>query len=262
MAELKDIRKSAFITYRQCNRRFDYLYKDPHYWDYGTDKTLPPDDPRQLGNEFHDACDKWYDKMRGATITKNFTRTFNNPFNVEQPPLFEWFNWFMETETQRWIDLEEHGKSGLWYPLACELEVQYKAPGAKVGMTGHIDRIDVLEDNTIQIVEYKAGKSYDMTNKYALSNMNQEIGFYAVLLRDSKAFPDREIKTWKVINPKLGKVWVNRISPISTRAVERTMSEIADKVSNGSTKDFDKNISVLCNWCPYVEECLYGDSIL
>lgn len=259
MTEIKDIRKSAFVTYRHCNKKFEFNYDDPNYWGYGNDGTNK-DVRIQRGLDFHEACDNFFEQYRGLKLTYDFPKKFRNPFSVDQEILYKYFEWFMIEESKRYLDLFEEDKAGYWMPLACELEVKHKKEGCPIGKTGHIDRIDILPDDTIQIVEYKAGKSYDMDNKYAITDMNQEIGFYATILNDTDAFNGKKIKTWKVINPFHQRIWVNKISPVTLRAVDQTFNTMVDKILNKGT--YDRNEGVLCNYCPYVTECLYGDDLI
>ena len=96
-----------------------------------------------------------------------------------------------------------------------------------------------------------------MESKYSFADMNAEIGFYVNILNRAKVFPGYKMTQWKVINPTLQKIWVNRISPISLRAVDVTYKEITKKLFNKG--EFPRNVTKLCNWCPYVNDCLFKD---
>ena len=249
--DLRGIRKSSFVTYRHCQKKFEYSYNDSKYWDYGGIDGLPEDDPRVLGTKFHDACDNFFKTLEKKPLTDKFTSDWKNPFSGGK--LQDWFNFFLDIEKRRYIDLISDGKEGYWRPIANELEIKMTD---RLDRVGHVDRCDVLTDNNICIVEYKTGKSYNMENKYSLTNMNQEIGFYAEILNKTNAFPGRKITHWKVINPTLKKIWIARISPVSLKAVNRTFNEIVDKLEQNGV--FNKNEGILCNYCDYVNDCLFG----
>ena len=251
------IRKSAYVTYRKCKKKFEYYYNDPDYWDYGNKDKGTTSEAQQKGLDFHTACEHFFREFEGRVITKNMPKTFRNPFSVDNGDLFDWFNFFLEEETKRWIDLEEDNKVGYWFPVANEIEIRSEDVRDR---TGHVDRVDIMPDDNLCIVEYKTGRSYDMDNPYALTDMNQEIGFYVSILRKANVFPDKKITKWKVINPTLKKIWINSITPISLRTVDSTLKEINNKLDNDG--EFPRNEGVLCLYCPYASECLYGDDEL
>ena len=92
-----------------------------------------------------------------------------------------------------------------------------------------------------------------MTIPDRLTSMNSEIGYYVQILKLSKKYPDYKITHWKVINPVLQKVWMNKISPISLRSVETVFSDLVDKIVH--KKKFAKKPGPLCYYCPYMKPC-------
>jgi len=256
----RPIRKSAFTTYKKCKKKFEYFYNDPNYWDYGHDeKEVEKSEPLIKGQQFHDGCEKFFHDLEGRVFTKNLPSTFKNIIpKSEYDDVNEWFDWFVDTEQKRYIELEEQKLLGHWFPVAMEIEVKMKD---EIDRTGHVDRVDVIPGlKELCIVEYKTGKSYDMNNKYGFTDMNAEIGFYVNILNKAKVFPGYKMTHWKVINPTLRKIWLNRISPISLRAVDVTYKEITDKLFNKG--EFPRNVSKLCDWCPYKDDCLFKEENL
>ena len=253
----RPIRKSAFITYKHCKKKFEFLYYGDHYFDYGEDNQ--DNDALRRGNLFHKGCETFFKNIEGKIYNPELVNHFrlNMPTITDPRDLIvnEWFDWFAEQEMERYKELCLKDKLGAWYPVAMELEILMED---KIDRTGHVDRIDVIPDNKdLCVVEYKTGKSYDMDKSYAFTAMNAEIGFYIQILNAAKVFPDNKITHWKVINPTLQKTWYNKISPISLKGVDATYEEIVNKINKGGK--WEKNPGVLCLSCPYLNDCLFDE---
>ena len=242
----RKIRKTAFMNYKNCEKQFWYFYNDDERYDgYGGKSSNPA---LQRGTDFHNAADTFFDNINGYSY-EDFRAAL--PFGDN---LHYYYDWFAKIE---WTRYELLANKDYFKPLACELIVE-----GDVGK-GHVDRIDKISETELQIVEYKTGKSYDMEKSWAPTKMNAEIGFYARLIEEGKYYPDMTIKTWKVINPTLQKQWVNKISPISLKAVDRTMLEMVEKIlAPGDFRGkldtlFPPTQTPLCGWCPYIQDCLF-----
>ena len=233
------------MQYKNCQRNFWYFFNDDERYDgYGGKSSNPA---LQRGTDFHDSADKFFDGITGFSYD-GFRAAL--PFGDN---LHYYYDWFAKIEWQRYQELDN---KDYFKPLACELIVEGEIT------KGHVDRIDQISETELQIVEYKTGKSYDMSKSWAPTKMNAEIGFYAQLIKEGKHYPDLKIKSWKVINPTLQKQWVNNISPISLRAVDKAVLEMVNKiVAPGTFREkletlFPRSITPLCGWCPYTEDCL------
>ena len=248
--KFKAIRKSAFISFKHCNKQFEYFYNDPKYWEYGNNKD-EPDEKKRRGNEFHAATEVFFDKMTGRTFTKTWNQGELRSYlpKTDDKILSRYFKWFADIEVKRYNELENKQD---FLPLANELKVYMK--DLVIDRTGHIDRIDVIPGTkNLRIVEYKAGASYDMEKPDRVTSMNAEIGWYVQILKAIKEYPEYKITEWMVMNPALEKIWINKISPISLKAVENTYSKMIDMIIKGLK--FPKNVGPLCDYCPYLEEC-------
>lgn len=255
MLKYRPIRKSAYTSYLKCQKKFEYMYNSDDYFSYGLEEAENNEALRR-GNRFHDGCDQFFRNIEGKIKTPGLPSTFRDllPIVTDERDLIvnEWFDWFAEKEKERYIELDESNKLGYFFPIATELEI--RLPDT-IDRTGHVDRIDIIPGTKeLQIVEYKTGKSYNMDNQYAVTDMNQEIGFYIQIINTANIFPNNKITEWKVINPTLKRIWVNRISPISLRTVERKYKEITDKVI--SKDKFPRNMGVQCKHCPFERECM------
>ena len=248
--KFKAVRKSAFISFKHCNKQFEYFYNDPKYWEYGN-KEDEPDEKKRRGNEFHAATETFFDKVKEKTnnISPGVMRECL-PI-TQDSTLSKYFDWFVDMEFKRWQNLLYKNPKE-FFPIANELKVYMK--DLVIDRTGHIDRIDVIPGTkNLRIVEYKAGASYDMEKPDRVTSMNAEIGWYVQILKDIKEYPEYKITEWMVMNQALEKIWINKISPISLKAVENTYSKMIDMIIKGLK--FPKNVGPLCDYCPYLEEC-------
>lgn len=235
------------MQYKNCQKAFWYQYNAPDevYWGYAGKSDNPV---LQRGTDFHDAADHFFENI------KEYTQEGFRDALPKGGELHFFFDWFARIEWNRWKTI----KVKEWFkPLAAEKEVEFET------RTGHVDRIDRVGPKELQIVEYKTGKSYDMTKQWAVTKMNAEIGFYAQILKYGNYYPGFTIKSWKVINPTLEKQWVNKISPVSLRSVDNTLDEIIGKIlKEGDPVDkldtlFPPTVTPLCGYCPYINECFY-----
>lgn len=249
----RSIRKSAFMLYRKCQKRFHYFYNDPNYFDYNTEEEDQPVLLRR-GTQFHKACDRFFDNLVGKELTADLHEEFRS-YLPTGTDIDEWFDWFAEIERERYKELYGSGQVGAFMPIARELEILAKDTRDR---TGHVDRIDIMPNTAeLCVIEYKTGHSYDMEKQDAVTEMNAEIGFYVQILQMSNIFPKNRITHWKVINPLLKKVWLNKIHPVSLRGVDDKLREINKKLDTNG--DFERNPSPLCDSCPYIDDCLFSN---
>src|SRR3972149_4289635 len=144
MVAQRPIRKSAFTTYGKCQKKFEYLYNSPDYFNYGLDEA-EQNDPLRRGNLFHNGCDKFFAELEGKIKTSNITSIFRTLLPTITDPrdsiVNTWFDWFAETEKERYIELDEANQMGCFIPIATELEI--KLPDT-IDRTGHVDRVDII----------------------------------------------------------------------------------------------------------------------
>jgi len=255
MIEYKPIRKTAFMFYKNCPKQFWYFYNDEiAYKGY---KEASRDQALVYGTAFHLAADEFFKHVVLEPCDKPLDDGVN-PFRKYLPintPIDKWYDWFADYEYKRYEKLWKDGNAEYYKPIATELFVQM--PDV-IDRSGHIDRIDVIPGTqNLQIVEYKTGRSYNMDKEQVVTKMNAEIGFYVQILNSIKQFPTYKITEWKVINPTLEKSWVNTISPITLRSVDQAYNALIQEVFNKGP--FERNVTLLCRYCPYVSDCLYSN---
>lgn len=234
------------MNYKNCQKQFWYFYNDDDRYDgYGKGSQNAA---LQRGTDFHNVADTFFANIREYSL-----RGFRSVLPIGGN-LHYYYDWFARAEWARYEAL----KVKEWFkPIATELIVEAG------DFKGHVDRIDRIGKDELQIVEYKTGRSYNMEKDWAVTKMNAEIGFYAKLLKEGNYFPKMKIKSWRVINPTLEKVWVNNIHPATTKAVDKALEEIVAKIQEEGSFEykldtlFPRTVTPLCGYCPYVNHCFY-----
>ncbi len=250
------IRKTAFMMFKHCEKQFEYFYSDKKaYTEYKQSSDIAP---LRRGTIFHNACEDFFTKVR--TLNNKTYENFRSclPVITDKRDLLlnNWFDYYAQYEHNRGLEIlnESLDFEHLFYPIETEMYVKMKDT---IDRNGHIDAILNQPDGNLMIVEYKTGKSYNMEKTWAVTKMNAEIGYYVQILNKKKYFGDKKITHWKVINPTLREVWINRISPVSLRAVENTYAKMVDKILHKG--QFVKNITPLCSYCQYMQPCFDED---
>ena len=243
------------MQFKHCEKQFEYFYNSKEYTEYKQSSDIAP---LRRGTLFHNGCEDFFTKVKEL---KN--KTYDDfrsclPVITDERDLLlnDWFDYFAHLEHNRALELKAESLDfeHLFFPVETEMYVKMKDT---IDRNGHIDRLDNLPDGNIMIVEYKTGKSYNMDKTWAVTKMNAEIGYYVQILNKENYFKGKKITHWKVINPTLKEVWINRISPVSLRAVENTYAKMVDKILHKG--QFEKNITPLCSYCQYMQPCFDED---
>jgi len=243
------------MMYKQCAKKFWYFYNDDEA--YKGYNQVQGSDALIKGSLFHQYADTFFDNIGepNDAYSPDFFREAVPVTKLED--LNKWLQWFANKEWERYEELNVAGQEDKFIPFARE---EFVSMPDSIDRSGHFDRIDIIPGTrNLQIVEYKTGKSYDMDKTWAATSMNSEIGFYVIMLNTIKKYPDFKITEWKVINPTLETIWVNKISPISIKSVNTTYRALTQAVFNKGP--FERNITMLCRYCPYIEDCLMGSDI-
>ena len=193
------------------------------------DRTLPRDDGSHastVGTRFHEFAELFMGVASKYPIDK--WKSFIHPdFTDEEREMLEWF-----------IDLEinRHAKNqDLWTPLAME----YRTINHGRKIRGIIDRIDQMDDQTINVIEYKT------TQKINKSKLMFEFGFYDLLLMDIPELKDYKRK-YTVINPRLKEVVSFNPSRLAT--IVKKINTLNESIANNSFKPMCK-LDYATSWC-------------
>jgi hypothetical protein len=152
--------------------------------------------------------------------------TFIHPdFTEEEIPMLKWT---IDLEIERYKANPE-----LWKPIALE----YQIVDHEHKIRGIIDRIDQIDDSTVNIIEYKTSKSHDK------AKLQMEFGFYDLLL---DAVPELEgyKRKYTVIYPRFQKVIELNPSNVPN---EKRIKDIFDAIENDSFKPACVSMLIPCN---------------
>ncbi|NMB92141.1 MAG: PD-(D/E)XK nuclease family protein [Parcubacteria group bacterium] len=184
------------------------------------------------------------------------------------------FSWQDEHEEKDYFQegmriLEEYYKKN--FPpksIIMDLETKFEAvvdetpnePGGKHILTGVIDRIDKLPDDTIEIIDYKTGKRIPSQNDV---DTNLQLSIYALGLQ-------RKWPKIKLENLRLSLYFLKFGEKIETSKTQediiKTQEKIIDLIHQIQKSSFEPKSSPLCNWCGYRPLCplwrhLYEDTL-
>lgn len=264
----KPIRKSAFMTYKKCPKKFwfSYFVHPDEYWNYNEKNNNNV--AAAKGDIYHAELDEFFDKIDYNLIyelnndDKLFTY-FRNKFSFsdhyEENPsdIDQWFDWTCRMEVNRSNFFKKrYSKTEFlqWYaPKACEIKVTMTD---EIDRTGHIDRVDYLpKEQSYCIVEYKTGKNYDVTKPWSLTALRAETAFYAIICNEMKIF-DKPVHYWALYNPKIQQFSIEKFPAATMRAVNNTYKGLIQKIKEAG--DFERKMSPLCMYCEYRRECFHG----
>lgn len=264
----KAIRKSAFMTYKKCPKKFwfSYFVHQDDYWNYNEKNNN--NTAAAMGDIFHAECDGFFESIdyeiayeldSHDRLTKYFRDKFSYSETYEEEPsvMDTWFDWFCKTEATRLFFFKtNYTKSEYlaWYkPEACELQMTMTD---EINRTGHVDRIDYLPaEKAYCIVEYKTGKNYDVHKPWSLTSLRAETAFYAIICNEMKLL-DHPVLYWALYNPKIQQFSIEKFPAATMRAVNNTYKGLVQKIKESG--EFNRKISPLCMWCEYRKECFHG----
>ena len=258
--ENKKIRKTAFMMFKHCEKQFEYFFfRDPDYDAY-VQPVVDDRSPTGKGHIFHVGCDDFFPKidleeMRRLDSEQDLIKYIRTRL-PDNERIDDWFDYFAEFEARRFIMAKtayEKELDKVYMPVATELYVNL--PG-EYPRTGHVDRLDYLPaEKALCVVEYKTGRSYDLSKDRTLTSLRAETGWYAIILNKLKMY-DLPVTHWACINPMLKQYHVERFHSMSLKAVENQYNKLVKKIK--AKGPFEKNLSPLCGWCKYSNDCLYS----
>ena len=233
-----EVRKSSLMDYLYCPLKYKYAWVER--------RERRETFESRVGKVFH----AWAEEF--------WTRVPDEPESLEQleelvpieaiPQVRELMAWFVELEWQRWVILRQKGRADLWKPLATELELKGVCDfcGEEVKCTGHIDRVDLLEDGTVAVIEYKTTRSMNLTK------LRKELWYYKVLVEATRAW---QVSKIVVINPMRREVFVEMPKKPSYVALCRLVKRLKESHETG---EFPPSPGEHCLWCDYRDICPFA----
>ncbi|MGC8651032.1 MAG: RecB family exonuclease [Minisyncoccia bacterium] len=212
-----------------------------------------------FGNYIHQIL-KWFYQQDPHFPTLDGLREY---YYNHWPKKEDNFSWQNEQEEKDYFQeglrmLEEFYKKNMPpKTMIMDLETRFEAvidetpnePGGKHILTGVIDRIDKLPDETIEIIDYKTGKRMPSQNDV---DTNLQLSIYALGLQ-------RKWPKIKLEDLRLSLYFLKFGEKIETKKtqedINQTQTKLIDLIHQIQNSSFEPKASPLCNWCGYKPIC-------
>ena len=196
--------KSRMILMDFCGIKYKLQY---------VDKCIPYESSRaaNIGTRYHEFMERFMVVGQNYEPCK-WSDLIHESFIDEEREMLEWT---LDLERERFVQ-----NPTMWNPIA----VEYRIVDHATKLRGIIDRIDQLDNETIDIIEYKTTKSI---NKQKLQ---KEFGFYDILLDSIKEL-DGYKRVYTVINPRLKQVV--RLNPSRRATIFKRVEKIHEALETG-----------------------------
>jgi len=234
---------SLVLTYGQCPRRAKFQLDG-----------VEGEEQEQLvlGTKFHEDVNLFFDKIDVEKLVKlneneeAITAYFRGilPKNTQYDKLLDSF---ANIEAKRWCLLKN---KSFYFPVLKEEKIYNK----QLNLSGIVDRVDQLENEEYVVIDYKTG-SFRKSN---VSKLRFQLSFYATLI-DKSNILDKEIKYICGYFPKEtppNHIFFEELKPKTVKAMWKRIENTKKKILSGK---FKKNISFLCDYCPYCKICLESE---
>lgn len=257
------------MSWKVCARQAWESVRDPNYGQYNEFNLNNP--ALLLGQIFHKEMDKFYTSLSvdhmlkicddGTDAEKTLQDLEDYLFGMFSPTTHEvclnYFHWYAKTETARFLDLYATARTGItqrFIPLYIEKYVEMPDEPNGIIRNGHFDRVDFIGDKKLRLVEYKTGKSYDITKSYKLTKLRLELYYYKKIIEQLDEFKGYEVIEWMLINPTLETVFISKFSVLTEKSLEKAIPMLVADI-NGKEPPA-RQLNFYCENCQYKKKCL------
>jgi len=204
LKEFHKVRKSLLMSWKVCPRQAYYSVRDENYGQYNEFNVQNP--ALLLGQIFHKEMDKFYsqidmDKMIAMIgesddiqIIEDYL--FSKFSKTTHEVCLAYFHWYAKIEAERFTQLYNEKHTGIvqrFIPLYIEKYVEVEDKENGIIRNGHFDRMDLIGEKKLRLVEYKTGKSYDTTKSYKLTKLRLELYYYKKIIEQLPEFEGYEV---------------------------------------------------------------------
>ncbi len=239
---------SALQTFKKCPRQYEYNYilKIPQ----------PPSGAASFGSSLHNTLNEFY-KLVSQSKQASLFKDYEEDLSVER---------LLSIYEDKWIPagyesrahhdtLKTRGKQILekFYEHFKDevarieyLEKGFKLKAGKYTISGRIDRADKLSDGSLEIIDYKSGKSRSQKDV----DKDQQLAIYALAAKECFGQPASKLTLY----------FLDDDLKVSTEPdddkLEKTRNEVIELGDKVNESDFAPTPSkYICQWCPYNRIC-------
>jgi DNA helicase-2/ATP-dependent DNA helicase PcrA len=239
---------SALETFKTCPRQYEYNYllKIPQ----------PPNGAASFGSSLHNTLNEFY-KLVSQSKQASLFEDYEQDLSLDRLlSIYEdkWISVGFESKAHH-DTLKQRGKEILekfyehFKGEVTKIEFLEKGFKLKVGkytITGRIDRADKLEDGSLEVIDYKSGKSKSQKDV----DKDQQLMIYALAAKECFGQPANRLTLY----------FLDDDLKVSTEPdtdklekIKEGIIETADKINES---DFAPTPSkFVCQWCPYNGIC-------
>jgi DNA helicase-2/ATP-dependent DNA helicase PcrA len=228
---------SQIETYQTCGLKykFRYLYRIPTapkgYYVYGSVQ-------HRVLEEFFSRI-KQGEELSGDTLRQLYEKHWRDegyPDTMQQRE-------YKKRGYEELAEFYERNKDTLQAPLALEENFSFEV-GPHV-VTGRIDRVDPLDEDKVEVIDYKTGKPKDQKN----ADTNLQLSIYAIAAAEKfKREPARLSFYYLTSNEKVS-------SERTKEELEETKEEILKVADSILKREFQAIKGFHCDWCDYKPIC-------
>lgn len=243
-----------------CPRAYKYAYIDK----------LPfiPTLPMKMGSRFHDFADTFmeilpYQDLETTPPEEVFWETARS---IEVPKVIEKYaKNFVTFELNRYNGIARtyDNPVEIYQPVLLEDKIVVKNAlrdyDVDVDMVGIIDRLDMLQDGTAAMIEYKTSDAIREDNNNAKYRVMKELAFYTILLEKSNQYLGTtypKVSHWVVYSPITDYAIIELTNSRTVNTVLDRLIKMYQDVSRGF---FPHKENLFCSTCLGAEVCLESD---
>lgn len=230
--------KSKVLLYAECPRKFDFQYNKK--MEYETHPSAI------IGKDVHDICDKFFDKinLNAKDIEHEFRTVIADLTPVDFPEKgIEYLHNFVNNELGI-LALFENYKNNWDFIMPAYREV--KIINKEYRINGIIDRINLLEDGTFIVIDYKTGAAKSM------KHYMYELSLYAWLAEQELGIKVTKVGVYKLKNKRK----ILDIADVTTEDKQRALDYTLQVRQLIADEQFDAKKGVGCYWCPPLYKAL------
>ena len=115
-------------------------------------------------------------------------------------------------------------------------------------ITGRVDRVDVLEGEVIEVIDYKTGRT--MPAQIDVDG-DLQLAIYRMATQEV-LYPDKEVLT-SLYYLRSGMKFTARLLP---EQLEAMRGQIAEVIAGIEKEDFSPRVESSCDWCDFRQQCM------